>query len=253
MHGTHNGDDVWRPPLPRGWLLWAAAVLVLLLPCLGLGGSALYLNARPEGAGARGSLGVLFVGPAAGAALAVGTVALLWADARRKNAQVLAEWTHRTRIAPLPALLRRLDDLDARQRRGTPPSDPDPALVDLLDELCPAYLDAPAPERAGVRDAVQDKVWVLNALLAYVYRAAERIHSPKDRGWLWRGLAAVSMENCSQDYRDVLVALSKLYAAAQKAGIPPRPDFKAVARISSDEIPRGGSQSVQALLGDYRR
>jgi len=130
--------------------------------------------------------------------------------------------------------------------------DPYQAIYELLDELCPVYLEAVAEQRAAVRAAVSDKNGVLSALLGYVYRAARRIQSPADREWLRRGLAAVSIENCGKDYRDVHLALAELYVAAKEAGIKPGSDFKAVSRLSSTEKPRGGDTSVQEMLANFR-
>jgi hypothetical protein len=121
----------------------------------------------------------------------------------------------------------------------------------LLDELCPAYLEAAPEERAKVRAAASDKNGVLSALLGYAYRAARRIESAEDREWLRRGLAAISIEDCARDWRDVLLALAELYVAAEEAGIRPRSDFTAVSRLSSAEKSRGGNTSLQEILANF--
>jgi len=130
--------------------------------------------------------------------------------------------------------------------------DPYQAIYALLDELCPAYLEAPAEQRAVVRAAVSDKRGVSSALLGYAYRAAERVRSSADREWLRRGLAAISIENCGRDYRDVLLALAELCVAAEEVGIEPRADFRAVSRLSSGEKPRGGRTSVRQMLARFQ-
>ncbi len=136
--------------------------------------------------------------------------------------------------------------------------DPYTAIYGLLDELCPAYLGASTEQRAAARAAVDDKPGLLSALLGYAYRAAERLRSSADRlrssadrEWLRRGLAAISIENCARDYRDVLLALAELYVAAEEAGIEPRSDFKVVSRLSSGEKPRGGRTSVRRMLANF--
>ena len=121
-----------------------------------------------------------------------------------------------------------------------------------MDELCPAYLEASAEQRATVRAAASDKNGVLSALLGYTYRAARRIQSPEDEEWLLRGLAAISIENCARDYRDVLLALAELYVTAEEAGIKPGSDFGAVSRLSSAEKPRGGNTPVKEMLANFR-
>jgi hypothetical protein len=145
---------------------------------------------------------------------------------------------------------RDLKDVYDRQRALY---DPFAEIYALLDRLCPAYLDATPEQRAGVRAAVADKNGMLSALLGYVYRSANRISSPSDREWLRKGLAAISIENCSKDFRDVLLALAELCVAAEAAGIDPRPDFRAVAALSSRGKPQGGSTSVSRMLGSFQR
>jgi hypothetical protein len=130
-------------------------------------------------------------------------------------------------------------------------NDPCEPAFELFDSLCPAYLEATPWERSLLRRAVREKPGIVSALRGYVYRAAKRIHSPSDRHWLRRGLAAASIDDCSQDYRDLLLALAELYVAAERAGIKPRSEFKAVARLSSSEKPRGGLTPVSEMLGRF--
>ena len=143
-------------------------------------------------------------------------------------------------------------DVKAVREKQRAKYDPYQAIYELLDELCPAYVEASAEQRAAMRAAVSEKDGVLSALLGYAYRAAGRIQSPEDREWLRRGLAAISIENCSKDYRDVLLALAELYVAAEEAGIRPATDFRAISRLSSAEKPRGGSASVREMLANFR-
>jgi hypothetical protein len=143
-------------------------------------------------------------------------------------------------------------DWRAVRERQLAKYDPYPAIYELLDELCPAYLEASAPERAAVRAAVSDKNGVLSALLGYAYRAAKRIQSPADREWLRWGLAAISIENCSRDWRDVLLALAELYVVAEEAGFKPQSDFTAVSKLSSDKKPAGSDTSMRGILANFR-
>jgi hypothetical protein len=143
-------------------------------------------------------------------------------------------------------------DVRAVEERQRAKYDPYQVIYRLLDEMCPAYLEASSEQRAAVRAAMSDKGGVLSALLGYAYRAARRIQSPADREWLRKGLAAISIEDCSRDYRDVLLALAELYVTAEEAGVKPGSDFKAVSRLSSGEKPRGGDTSVQEMLANFR-
>jgi DNA-binding SARP family transcriptional activator len=130
--------------------------------------------------------------------------------------------------------------------------DPYEETYTLLDELGPAYLVASAEERTTLRKAFSDKNGLLSALLGYGYRCAEKVRHDADEDWLLRGLSAVSLENCSKDYRDVLLLLAELYVAAEEAGIDPKPAFRRVARLSSNAIPRGGNSSVRRMMANLK-
>jgi hypothetical protein len=142
-------------------------------------------------------------------------------------------------------------DIRAIKEKQRAKYDPYQAIYELLDELCPAYLAASAEQRAAVRAAVSDKNGMLSALLGYAYRAARRIQSPEDREWLLRGLAAISIENCARDYRDVHLALAELYVTAEETGIKPRSVFRAISRLSGEETPRGGDTSMKEMLANF--
>jgi hypothetical protein len=131
--------------------------------------------------------------------------------------------------------------------------DPYQEIYAFLDQLCPAYLTATPQERAAIRSAVSEKNGVLSALLGYVYKSAKQIRSGSGEEWLRRGLAAISIENCRKDFRDVLLALAELYVAAEEAGIKPQPEFRAVARLSSREKPRGGTTPVSKMLANFSK
>ena len=143
-------------------------------------------------------------------------------------------------------------DIRAIQESQRSKYDPYQEIYILLDILCPAYLRASDEERANTRIAVSDKNGVLSALLGYTYRAAGRIHAPTDLESLQLGLAAVSIENCSKDYRDVLLALAELWVKAEEAGIRPGPAFRAIAKLSSAEKPRGGDTCLRKMLGNFQ-
>ena len=144
-------------------------------------------------------------------------------------------------------------DVRAIKEKQRAKYDPYQVIYELLDELCPTYVAASAEQRAAVRAAVSEKDGILSTLLGYAYRAARRIQSPEDREWLRRGLAAISIENCSKDYRDVLLALAELHVAAEEeAGMKPATDFRAISKLSSAEKPRGGKASVKEMLANFR-
>ncbi len=124
-------------------------------------------------------------------------------------------------------------------------------VADLLQDVCDAYLSAMPAECAVVRAALRDCPGVLNHLMGYAYHAGETLKATGQREWLRRGLAAISIENCRYDYRDVLLALADLYLAAEAAGLDPQPDFVAVANLSAPEVPRGGTTPVGEMLTEF--
>jgi hypothetical protein len=130
--------------------------------------------------------------------------------------------------------------------------DPGPDIESILERMCAEYLVASPTERERCRAAVSDKDAVQRFLLGYVASCADRIRSPEDLGPLRRGLAAASIENCATDYRDVLVALAKLFVWAERAAIDPVPLFRAVGRMSSRAKPRGGTTPVSKMLSEFQ-
>ncbi len=112
---------------------------------------------------------------------------------------------------------------------------PDEEGQQILYALCQSYLDASARQRASMRSAVHDKQGVLNQLMAYIYRSAERVQATKDMAWLRIGAAAAAIQGGRLDYRDFLLALAELYVTAEEAGLDPDPVFEAVGEgIPSD-------------------
>jgi hypothetical protein len=144
-------------------------------------------------------------------------------------------------------------DLRAFRKERLAEYNPFAEMSEMLETLCPAYLEATAWERSEIRAAAGGKAGVLSALLGHAYRAAEEIESASDGERLRMGLAALSIENCAKDYRDVLLALAELYLAAERAGIDPKPEFRAVAKLSSKEKPVGGTTSVSRMLGSFSK
>lgn len=124
-------------------------------------------------------------------------------------------------------------------------------IYTVLDQLCPTYLAMGDAQRAEIRTAVKDKSGLSSGLLGYVYQAAERLRSGQGLDWLRWGLAAISIEDCSRDARDVMLALAELYVAAEEAGIRPQPHFTAVAKLSSMQKPEGGDTPVARMLANF--
>ena len=136
-------------------------------------------------------------------------------------------------------------------RAGTAPLDLH-ELQEVLDELCSLYLRADQDQRFLIRGFFEDKTRVRKYLHSYIGgRAARLVVSTGDTKWLGLGLAAASISDQKVDYRDLLIALGKLWLAAEDAGFAPARHFSTVGRISSDE-PVYGNRSTKELLRGFR-
>ncbi len=137
----------------------------------------------------------------------------------------------------------------ARQRSKY---DPQPEIAAILDRMCSEYLSATPQEREQCRSLVRDRKGILGALMGHVHSATERLGATKDIDHLRLGLAAASIGNCATDYRDDLVALADIWLAAERAGFDPSPHFRDVAKLSSDEVPQGGTTPVSEMMNDFQ-
>ena len=136
-------------------------------------------------------------------------------------------------------------------RSGTAPLDLH-ELQEALDELCALYLRVDQDQRLLIRGYFEDKSRVRKYLHSYIGgRVASRLRSTGETRWLDLGLAAASICDQRVDYRDLLIALGKLWLAAEDAGFAPARHFSTVGRISSDE-PVYGNRSTKELLRGFR-
>lgn len=130
-------------------------------------------------------------------------------------------------------------------------------IYEFLDQNYDIYLRSSPEERKKIRDLVKKhhtstespKMLVL-FLIGYVQLAAKNIKLSDDRTWLLRGLVVSSIENCLLDQRDNTFSLSYLYVMAEEKNLNPKPEFQAVAEISSDEISSGGKISMKELINN---
>ena len=123
----------------------------------------------------------------------------------------------------------------------------------FYDQLMPQYLVAVDAEREEIRSLFRKKRGLQTALLGFAYRAADGINSPSDIPLLRLGLAAMSIEDFSVDYRDSLLALAELCVRAERAGIDPRPVFDEIAEMSSAQVSTGGAKNPTCkILKDFQ-
>ena len=128
-------------------------------------------------------------------------------------------------------------------------------IYDFLDQKYDIYLKSSPEDREEIRDLVK-KHYTSNELpnmidlflIGYVQIASEKIKLTGDKTWLIRGLVVSSIENSLRDQRDNTFSLSYLYVMAEEKNIDPKPDFQAIAELSSREPSSGGTISMSELM-----
>jgi hypothetical protein len=126
--------------------------------------------------------------------------------------------------------------------------DPRRRLHPLFARLCAAYVGGDNAQRAAIRAFAAERKKLGQLLWRYANRLARQIQSPAEADLVTTALAAVAIDNCSANYRDTLMTLADLYAAAEAAGIDPRPLFAAAALTATDEATPGGCASLAAMM-----
>lgn len=136
-------------------------------------------------------------------------------------------------------------------------------FFDFLDNNYEVYVNTTAEQRREIRTTISNCYDVGNngsvtrfmedLLMKYLdERVKINLRETTDKRWLLRGLVAISLENCGIDYRDTLTQLVYLYIAAEEASLNPEEDFQAIAKISSHDESRGGSESMSEMMAQTR-
>lgn len=121
----------------------------------------------------------------------------------------------------------------------------------FITELCDAYLVEALPQnRAKVRAWIGNEALSTNAVWSYALQAIEMLPSQANEVVLRRGLAAISIVDLRVDYNAFVAALGRLWIAARKAGLDPKPHFDALAKLSNPGM-GGGGACVGQLLKDF--
>lgn len=134
-------------------------------------------------------------------------------------------------------------------------------FFDFLDNNYELYIETTSEQRQEIRTAFSNCYVVSNSgsvthfmedlLMEYLdERVRINLRETGDKNWLLRGLVAISLENCGIDYRDTLTQLVYLYIAAEEKGIDPESEFQAIAKLSSNEGPRGGSEPMSKMMAE---
>lgn len=76
------------------------------------------------------------------------------------------------------------------------------------------------------------------------------MRKPSDELAVRRALAAISIVDLRVDYNAALATLGRLWLAARKAGLDPKPHFAAVAAISNPGMGGGGACAAE-ILSDF--
>ena len=134
-------------------------------------------------------------------------------------------------------------------------------IFDYLDTNYEVYINATPEEREKIRWFVkspskpksffgrlfqfkQENSPIAHLLLIYVKeRVLPQLKSTKDSTWLYRGLAAISMDNFTGTYTDqdapylgdASLLLADLFVSAEETGIAPETIFKEIADVSSNK------------------
>lgn len=124
-------------------------------------------------------------------------------------------------------------------------------ITEFMNQLCLAYLSASTSQREEIRSMRRDRAKFPGSFDSYIRESADRIRSSKDQQWLRLGLAAASIENLYDDFRDTLLALTELYVASEEVGIDPRPHFQEIANISSDAPAGPDNTSTKSMLANF--
>jgi hypothetical protein len=120
----------------------------------------------------------------------------------------------------------------------------------VLDEICDLYARSDPPVCARIRGIVHEREAhrLLEDYLAYASRILKQGGRPE---WLERGVAAASIEDQRNDYRDWLMALGDLYLSARAAHLDPSPVFKRIAERSNPEPTPPPLSSTRDMLNNF--
>jgi hypothetical protein len=124
--------------------------------------------------------------------------------------------------------------------------------AEVYDKLCPYYWAAPSEMRIAIRTMFKKKLyWAEIAPFKYVDTVITRLETTPDINTLRMGLAAMSIEDCTTDYRDTLMALKNLAKAAKRASIDAKPQFLEIAALSSEHVSSGGDMPMKELFAQF--
>jgi hypothetical protein len=120
-------------------------------------------------------------------------------------------------------------------------------LASDLNLACELYLRCEEALRREIRNSFEGWSAVRGRMLGQAWSFVDRLSDTCEARWLRLGLAAVSLDDNSTDFRDSYVALGALYVCAVRCGMEPGPYFQEAAEISS-RVPNIEQTSMRDFL-----
>jgi len=168
-------------------------------------------------------------------------------EPRTKSHETTAVW--RTDLRTLDVLLRRRLSPRTPQGRARRIGAVRRGLLALRRTL-DVYADAGDDARAEIRAAFREDVR-FPLLRRCARRAAARLTAEGSVRDLTRALLALSVEDDAERGPELLPLLGELVLAARAQGIDPRPIFRRVGDLSSNDSPGDGQPPMADLLGRF--
>jgi hypothetical protein len=129
-------------------------------------------------------------------------------------------------------------------------SGPRDLVFGVFDEICDLYSGSDPPRCAIIRGIVHEREARL-LLEEYVGHTSQVLRQGGRPEWLERGIAAASIDDQRNDYRDWLMALGDLYLTAHAKHIDASPVIKRIAELSNPERHRAAPTSTRDALGTF--
>lgn len=120
----------------------------------------------------------------------------------------------------------------------------------IFDEICDLYARADPARCAIIRRIVHERE-ARRLLEAYLAHASQVLKQGGRSDWLERGIAAASIDDQGNDYRDWLVSLGGLYLNAYRVHLDPSPVLKRIAERSNPEPHPASPTSTRDMLSNF--
>lgn len=168
----------------------------------------------------------------------------IWREARERSFSA----AFGTKGEKLSTLMGRLPQAaGAAAAMGSGPRD---EVFAVFDEVCDLYSRSDPPRCAIIRGIVHAREARI-LLEDYVSHASQVLKQGGRPEWLERGIAAASIDDQRNDYRDWLMSLGDLYLTAHAKHIDASPVIKRIAELSNPERHRLAPTSTREALSTF--